>query len=211
MKNKEVFSNVYRKELWGKELNSNFFSGVGSRGILANKFIEYVSLFINNHSDIKNIVDIGCGDFYVSEKILKNIEYENYCGIDVVDELIIFNNKKYANEKIKFLCFDITTNDIPKGDLCIIRQVLQHLCNYDIHKIISNLKNKFKYILVTEHVYILPKFYNFDQPRSEHVYRLWNQSGVYLNKSPFNLQTKEVLSIDITNKEAIKTFLIENL
>lgn len=49
---------------------------------------------------------------------IKDLKYEfkNYLGVDIVDELIKENNLKYSNAKIRFICLDIITDEIPKAD-----------------------------------------------------------------------------------------------
>ena len=84
-------------------------------------------------------------------------------------------------------------DNLPAAGLCLIRQVLQHLSNQEIAQILQNTR-KYKYIIITEHypppyLNIIP---NRDKPHGKDI-RLDNDSGVYLNKPPYNIKISEVL------------------
>lgn len=44
---------------------------------------------------------------------------------------------------------DITLDDLPKGNVIILRQVLQHLSNFEIIKFIKKINLNYQYLLVT--------------------------------------------------------------
>jgi hypothetical protein len=104
-------------------------------------------------------------------------------------------------------------DSLPPADLLTIRQVLQHLSNNKIKKILNNV-NKYKYVIITEHLLKdgFVKKHNKDKPTGPDI-RLIDNSGVYINKPPFNLPCMEILScrLDAYGKEAyLKSFLIIN-
>jgi hypothetical protein len=84
--------------------------------------------------------------------------------------------------------------------------VLQHLSNSDIQKVIDNVKGKFKYVLVTEHVAKNPTVPNIDK-KSNGACR--TGSGVYLDKAPYSLETEEVLTIPMRKETELRTFLVK--
>ncbi len=95
--------------------------------------------------------------------------------------------------------------------MCLIRQVLQHLSNAEISRVLENA-NKYKYLIVTEH-YPNPAAKlkpNLDIPHGPTV-RLQYDSAVVLDKPPFNLKNIELL-LDIEAEEGtrIKTFLVSS-
>ena len=122
----------------------------------------------------------------------------NYLGVDIVMPLIQRNQEKYGNATTRFLQLDIVGDELPGGDVCFVRQVLQHLSNEQISKVLSKLK-QYKYVFITEHYptendAIKP---NMDKPHGGDV-RVCDNSGVYLAESPFDLpvQTlKHVLEV----------------
>ena len=120
----ETFTEIYEKNLWGGEPGA-FFSGDGSAEEYAAVYAANVSKFKEN--GCRNIVDIGCGVFRVASKLIS--EEISYTGIDVVPSLIDRNRELYSSESVTFLKLDATSEDLPDGDVCLIRQVLQHLSN----------------------------------------------------------------------------------
>jgi len=208
--NTGIFNEIYLKNMWGKSEETKFFSGGGSREPTVTPYIELIIKFIKDNN-IKTITDVGCGDFYVSNKILSEVNYDNYIGIDVSDIIVSYNRDTFSTNKISFKHLDISKEEIDGGDLCLVKQVFQHLPNESIFDAMVNLLNKFSYIIVTEHVSIFPAIYNKDQPANHNVYRIWYKSGVFLDKPPFNFKTTKLLSININPEEEINSVLIKNI
>jgi len=52
-------------------------------------------------SNVKTILDVGCGDFNVGRNLLKYYNDVKYLGIDV-SKIIISKNKKFESNNIKF-------------------------------------------------------------------------------------------------------------
>ena len=86
-------------------------------------------------------------------QLLKDIDYESYLGVDIVDDLIEQNYRNFGNQNIKFISRDIVNDDlsfINKSDFILIRHVFIHLDNSSIIKIINKIKNlDFKYLGIT--------------------------------------------------------------
>jgi hypothetical protein len=188
--NSTVFSKIYSNNEWGG-LKGEFYSGTGSHNPFITGYSKMLSDFIRE-MNIKNIVEIGCGDFFVTNaclSILNEHAYDfNYHGYDVVKPLIEYNKRKFSTSNISFTAKDGAVGNIKHGDLLIIRQVLQHLNNKSILNIISKFKN-YKYIVFTEHQ-ISEKFENLIRPNFDKQTSATNRiqffSGVYLEKPPFN-------------------------
>ncbi|MBE8950697.1 MAG: class I SAM-dependent methyltransferase [Quinella sp. 3Q1] len=149
-----------------------------------------LQLLTNNN--IRNIVDVGCGDFWIMRQVLDALSEENYnffyTGVDVVEELVNYNTERFSKPNIRFICMDAASDEpLPDGQLLIIRQALQHMKNADIKKILGKAAN-FKYLFITEHIYDAPDaVYNIDKENDNHI-RLPNKSGVYLEHAPFNIK-----------------------
>lgn len=148
-----------------------------------------IPLLTNNN--IRNIVDLGCGDFWIMRHVLGALAQKNYnffyTGIDVVEDLIKHNAANFRHPNIRFICRDVTTDNepLPDGEILIIRQVLQHLSNADIKKILSKT-GKFKFLFITETIYDEPDaVHNIDMMSSGSV-RAYYKSGIYLEHPPFN-------------------------
>lgn len=150
-KNAEIFSKIYHNCTWGEQIcekfkgNSGFGSSIEFNDIFIAWFKQYLE--INN---FKSIVDLGCGDFRWMSKCLENTDIQ-YTGYDVYKELIDHHLEKY-NKKYNFCFLDFfnDTENIMHGDVCILKDVLQHHTYKDIEKLLTFLINskKFSVILI---------------------------------------------------------------
>jgi hypothetical protein len=207
---KKVFSRIYAHNEWGGE-QGTYCSGDGSSVTYAEPYAKIVREFIAE-KHIETVVDLGCGDFTVGNML--QVPDVMYCGVDVVDSLTERNKCLYNSPFISFCCLDIVSDILPKADLCLIRQVLQHLSNKEIISILQKTR-EYKFTIITEHYpapdkQIIP---NKDKPHGEDV-RIYDGSGVFIDKPPFNININAVLlelpieSPLVCKGETIKTFLI---
>ena len=191
--NKDIFSVIYANSMWSKIPGEKFGSGSGSHN--EKVIVPYMELLLNFiiNNKIRLITDLGCGDFWIMRHVLGTLDKNNYAyfynGVDVVEELINHNNKTFGRANVKFHCMDAAQDDteLPFGELLIIRQVLQHLSNVDIKKILAKTKN-FKFVLVTESIYDGDDaVYNIDIKASNGTRGAF-KSGVYLERPPYNFK-----------------------
>ncbi len=208
----EIFSDIYQNNKWGGS-KGDFYSGTGSTDAHAQQYSKVIKEFLLNNK-VSNVVDLGCGDFTIGKSI--QVEGINYTGIDIVPKLIERNNSSFSNANITFKCLNIINDQLPEGDVCLIRQVLQHLSNSQISSILSKTKS-FKYVIITEHYpspSVSPTF-NTDKPHGEDT-RIYDNSAVYIDKPPHSFTIEKVLldvQIDdplVSKGESIKTLLIQN-
>jgi len=144
MNYKDIFSNIYDNHGFGS-LESR--SGPGSTLDETKKLRESIKKIIKD-KNIKSVVDIPCGDFNWMKEIVFN--FESYIGGDIVKKAIEENNERYSNSRIKFIEFDIVNDEIPNGDLLIVRDIIGHFPIDDGIKILKNILNsKCKYLLST--------------------------------------------------------------
>lgn len=150
-----LFTKIYENKRWGDnistEFNGNSGGGSNINKINLNQYIPFIKKFIDNKK-VESIVDIGCGDFRCGELIHKDKNYL-YKGYDVYKKMIDAHNEKFKdNKNLNFIFADIINNpeELEKGDLCIIKDVLQHLSCEMIYKFMDYItSNKiFKYILI---------------------------------------------------------------
>jgi SAM-dependent methyltransferase len=183
----EIFTEIYNNKLWGDNGLNKFYSGPGStEESVAQPYIQKISDFLKAYIPKKpRIVDLGCGNFEIGKHF---IDYcSEYIGVDIVPKLIEELNKTKATSSVKFLCLDIIDDELPGGDIAFLRQVLQHLSNEQILMILSKLR-KYKIVFITEH-YPTP---NPDVVPNKNItsgvgIRLSKNSGVYLDKMPFDI------------------------
>lgn len=209
----QIFSEIYAKHLWGGG-EADFYSGLGGEPVTAAPYAELVRSFIVENG-IRSVVDLGCGDFRVGS--LLKVGGVRYTGIDVVPSLISRNKAKWATDEITFDCRDIVADDLPAADLCLIRQVLQHLSNRQIQSVLSKL-HQYPAVLVTEH-YPPPNAENIvankDMPAGSDT-RIPDNSAVFLDQPPYNLEpVRLMLDIEVTQGavnpgDRLKTFLFQH-
>jgi SAM-dependent methyltransferase len=203
----EAFNSTYRSKLWGNDNEQEFFSGLGSLEGFARPYTDWLTVFIADHK-IKSVVDLGCGDFSVGQGICSAVSV-NYVGVDIVPDLVNYNQSRFGNDFISFACANIIEGQLPNGDLCLIRQVLQHLSNEQISRVLANCA-KFPYLVVTEDVYKGPNM----RPNLDIMHgpdnRLFRRSGVFLDREPFAMRVQKVLEIPCPETHSIiQTCLIE--
>src|SRR5262245_63618149 len=140
----EVFTEIYEQAKWGGD---RYHSGAGSRGNAADAYVRCIRQLLRTYA-IRTVVDVGCGDFHVASGFADDVR--SYMGLDVVQELIARNRSRHARPGVEFALADATGGKLPRADLCLIRQVLQHLSNVEISAILDNC-SQYPLVLITEH------------------------------------------------------------
>lgn len=183
---KDAMNQIYSQKLWGTD-DSGFYSGEGShRPEIVKPYVEFVTNFLTSFENSLVVCDLGCGDFNVGKELVKHTK--KYLAVDIVSDLIERNKKNFTAENLEFQCLDIAVDDLPSGDCAILRQVLQHLSNAEIQKIIRKLTN-FKFLILTEHLPFGEFIPNKDIISGQGT-RLKKQSGLNLLVAPFNFKVK---------------------
>ena len=147
-----IFTNIYNTKRWGNNKSKDYegSSGQGSSVKYNEKYIEIVKKVISDYK-INNIVDLGCGDFRIGRLIYDDINVL-YTGYDTYKKIIDFNTAQHPESKYTFKHLDFYTNkeNIIEGDMCILKDVLQHWSLHEIYSFLDYLvaSKKFKYILL---------------------------------------------------------------
>ena len=202
---KKIFKYIFESGYW-QDYNIKNNQSISGKGSNINRAIflkDSLKKFFKKNK-IRNIIDIGCGDFNWMNSLLKEIDYDTYLGIDIVESLIKKNNKNFKNKKIKFITKDIVNdkmNYFTRADFILIRHVFIHLKNENIKKIINKIKKKeFKFLGITSD----PKLLINKDLKSEGRYR-----DINLLIKPFNLNShyEEIYE----SKNGIKDNVILNI
>lgn len=173
MNNKEDFTRIYKENSWGGKESR---SGLGSDKVAVQYVMRGIASVIAATA-AKSILDCACGDFNWMADVMKEFSHIDYTGVDIVEEMIAENQKKYP--KHKFLVKDIATETLPKSDLVICRDCLVHLPLEDGMKFISNfIASESKFLLITS-------FGDRKNTELEDSPVRWRP--ISLQKSPFNL------------------------
>lgn len=214
---RDVFSEVYQKRLWGSTEAMDFYSGPGSDDAATAPYCAFVKRFIADH-ELAAVVDLGCGDFRVGAQIAPACQ--RYAGVDIVPALIEAHRVRHGSDRVAFACLDVTADPLPPGDLCLIREVFQHLSNGQIQAILARL-SIYPYVLVTDIQPADPTGYriNLDKVHGASS-RVVHRSFLRLDKPPFNIAKVEtVFECDALTFAAdrpfgtgfkLRTFLLRN-
>jgi len=198
---------VYRDKLWGDN-GTDFYSGEGSHHPeQVDPYVAVVTSFLKSFKTPQSICDLGCGDFNVGQQWVPYVK--NCVAVDIVPELIEFNTKVFDFRNVAFCCRDLAKDALPKGDCAILRQVLQHLSNTEVKKVVDKLYD-YKYVLLTEHLPEGEFVPNLDIISGQGI-RLKKHSGLDLMKAPFHLKVKEAKLFLIQNAGTFKGQIVTTL
>jgi len=138
LSHRDIFNEIYGRNLWGAG------SGTGSLVETTVAYRQFLHNFIRTNQ-IRSVVDIGCGDWQFS----KLIDWSgiSYTGIDVSD-VVLANTQTFARDGVNFLHADARTDPLPKADLLIMKDVMQHWSNDDILTFLPRLSH-FQQALIT--------------------------------------------------------------
>lgn len=207
----EVFNDIYQRGVWrpaGSE--AVFHSGPGSMPGVTGGYEEFVAQYINDNPGIATLVDIGCGDFQVSERILGRLERAvRYIGCDIASVVVTDNQRRHGVPgRIEFRNVNVAADPLPQGDIVTIREVFQHLSNDTILSALANLRAAgFGRAIITEAVPLKPSAPNLDIV-SGYRTRDGLQSGVYLDLAPFSLKVLARYEVDVDHAEVLRTLIV---
>lgn len=149
----EVFTNVYENKTWGNNFNTEYNGGSGGGSTIEFNNTTYVP-FLKNciiDNNVKTVIDLGCGDFKCGKLIYDDLDIL-YTGYDTYKKIINYHPTEYTLPKYSFVHLDFFTykEDIINGDLCILKDVIQHWSLDNIYLFLDYLveHKKFKYILI---------------------------------------------------------------
>lgn len=187
--NQEVFEKIYADGSWGTDADGQPWSGSGSHTPhIVQAYVDAVVRFLDRLDTRPTVVDLGCGDFNIGSKIAPVAD--RYIACDIAPGIIDRNARLARHGSVEFRTLDLVTDDLPAGDVALVRQVLQHLRNDDIRAFIERIgrTRPYRYLVVTEHIPAAKRFpANVDIPSGSWT-RVMFGSGVDLEQPPFNLR-----------------------
>ncbi len=139
-----VFTRIYEKNLWG---DPESLSGGGS-SLAATDNVRRELPALMARFECRTLLDAPCGDFAWMKLIVGTMD--RYVGLDIVAELVAFNQAQYANDRVSFACADLTSDDLPRTDLILCRDCFIHLPTAVIRAAIKNFaRSGARYVLLT--------------------------------------------------------------
>jgi SAM-dependent methyltransferase len=139
-----IFDKYYARDTW-----IGGGSGSGSTPEATASYRDFLREFLRDN-DIRSVLDLGCGDWQFSQLI--DWTGIDYLGVDV-SKVVHQNTKAFARPGIRFQKLNGTSSDLPRADLLIMKDVIQHWSNEDIERFLPNL-SKFRYALITNGTHI---------------------------------------------------------
>jgi Methyltransferase domain len=215
---REVFTDIYQNNRWGGEPGT-FCSGSGSVSTaIVTPYVACIKRYLASlGANHLTVVDLGCGDFSVGRQLADDCD--RYVGVDIVESLVRHNEATFGTDRVSFQCLDIIEDNLPPGDICFVRQVMQHLSNEQILRILPKL-DRYRWTFITEHqpsAHCLERP-NLDKPHGGDI-RVHQHSGVYLEQPPFSVPDERLqLVLEVPGHAApaeqdpgvIRTFLLHS-
>src|SRR5207249_9634619 len=95
--------------------------------------------------------------------------------------------------------------------IAIVRQVLQHLTNFEVRLALENILRTYPIVFITEHLYVgrgaKP---NLDMPHGPGT-RVPMKSGVWIDRPPFSVKAMSVGDIEYAPCEVLRTWAVEGI
>lgn len=191
----EEFTKIYREHVWG----GPFKSGPGSDPEMLR---AYSTLLVDvlEQRQVRSVVDVGCGDWTLGRTL--DWSGVDYTGVDIVPDVVETLNVNFHSNGIRFRCLDVVANELPQADLCIVKDVLQHLSNDSVRSLLGRLGTYFAAALITN---------DLSHRKQGNWRTLWKTESIppntdipdggyrplRLREAPFNLQAKQLLTIPL--------------
>jgi SAM-dependent methyltransferase len=193
------FTDIYENRVWGDNKHKEYNGGSGGGSEIyynLNTYVPFLKKFILEN-DIKTVVDLGCGDFKCGTFIYQDLEV-SYTGYDTYKKMVDYNIKSHPKYRFEHLDFFNHKEQIVSGDLCILKDVVQHWKMDEIYTFLDYLveSKKFKYILLCnccDQKTDDPENEGRSTPLSIHFYPLKKYNPIKL----YNYHTKEVSVISL--------------
>ena len=195
----DKFENIYEKSLWGKNWKGEGGSGKGDGTSPDSRmWIKYITEFIKEHN-IGKIADLGCGDWKFSRFIPWKELGVQYVGYDVVEKVVENNNKEYSSTHVKFEHGDITAADVKGYNLVIIKDVLQHLSDEDILKVLDKVLAENQYVIIKNGYKFgsltIRKNPQANEWTKRNINNKYSYHPIAIDKYPLNKYSKDVVSM----------------
>jgi hypothetical protein len=189
----DAFLRIYSDRIWGppEDPNHPFNSGEGSTDCrVVACYVDAVRRWLGTFDRPIDVADIGCGDFRVGSQIRPYCA--RYVAYDCVRPLVESNRVRWARADVEFRVLDASMERPDSAKAVFIRQVLQHLPNHLIGRIVANVAPQCEWLVITEHLPDTVFTPNLDKPIGPDIRQ---DSGIVLTAEPFSLIPAETLEL----------------
>ena len=141
------------KQRFSEFYHANVFGGRESRSGEGSSLEQTATIRAEIPRLLKEIgassfLDAPCGDFNWIQHV--DLGVERYLGVDVVEELIAENRRRYGNESRLFSCINLIEDIPPAADVVFCRDCLVHLNFEQAKRALQNFKRSgSRYLLTT--------------------------------------------------------------
>jgi hypothetical protein len=143
---RSAFDKIYSSDTWGLKTDeyASAKPGMETENSRNKRFSTLITDLIKlNH--VKSVVEFGCGWWkYMANVDLTGVQYD---GFDIVDTVIQDNRQKFPADNVRFH----TVRDgirMPKADMLISKDVLQHLPTADVQYYLNLFRTNFRFMLI---------------------------------------------------------------
>jgi len=177
-----VFEDIYRRNVWGGE-KGEFYSGDGShQARFVEPYVDAVAGYLSKLSKPPIVVDLGCGDFNASRRLVSHAA--RFIGCDASRKIVQRNRQRFPQAQFQHL--DFTSDVLPAGDICIVKQVFQHLDNDRIGAAVRRMMENYDTWIITEHIPAGDFTPNLDMEMGGEIRVQRLNSGIDLTAPPFD-------------------------
>jgi hypothetical protein len=204
----EAFDAIYRKRMWGASAQpgERFCSGIGSRDSrIVEPYVAAIRMWLQAFPAKPSVVDLGCGDFQVGSRVRDACG--SYIACDCVAAMIDHHRREWSHIDVDFRVHDAAATPCPEANVVFIRQVLQHLSNELVAKVLDKVAGRCDWLVVTEHIPAGAFRVNVDKPVGPGV-RLSAGSGVVITEPPFSVccvDSRALCDIDYDGSRIVTT------
>lgn len=140
-----IFRRIYQLNRWDSAASASGRGSDFNHTAIVRR--ELPALLARNQ--IRSLVDAPCGDLFWLRQV-KNLELDRYVGIDIVPELIRKLSSAPPIPNSEFLRLDVVSDQLPKADAILCRDLLVHLNYRQIYRCLQNFRaSGSKYALIT--------------------------------------------------------------
>jgi hypothetical protein len=136
------FAWIWRLNLWGGRSRS----GTGSDPEQTRVLERELPALLERHA-VTSLLDVPCGDHGWMSRV--DLGACDYIGADIVAPLVRGLQRRHAGPRRRFVCLDATRDVLPRADLVLCRDLLVHLPDSDVLRVLANVRRSGARLLLT--------------------------------------------------------------